>query len=204
MSRGNPEKFPRPTKADRGVLFTSVAMMAIDAHMGPVGSPSSKTYNMVDHDKVPEFLTARLPEASGLAIFAVRATITMGSQRDKFMPSEAELAVLRTAMQNDGHHATRWEVRYSMQNDGRRFPIAREVSGIDYLMPRPLTERYDSSDPKSNQRVLRERFAISREVHDSIAPSLEQSGPWPDGLIVPETEQLIALTTALLPPNAFD
>jgi hypothetical protein len=203
MSRGNPEKFRRPRNEDRGVLFTSVGMMAIDERMGPIGAASSKTYDMVDPETVPGFITSRLPVANGLAIYAVRATITTSSWKDKFMPSTAELAVNRTVMQDDGRHATRWEVRYSMVNDGRRFPITREVSGIDYMMPRALTERYDADDPESSQRVLRERFAVSREVHDSIVASPEPHGPWPEGLVVPETEQLIALTTALLPPNVF-
>jgi hypothetical protein len=204
MSRDKSEKFGRPTNADRGVLFTNVAMMAIDGRMGPVSAGSSKTYEMVGPEMVPSFITARLPAARGLAVFAVRATATLNPGKDTFMPTSAELAVLRTDLRSDGQNATRWDVRYDIRNDGRRFPVTRSAVGIDYLMPRPYIERYDPEDPESGARVLRERYAISREVHDSITPSPEQSGPWPHGLVVPETEQLIAFTTALLPPGAFD
>jgi hypothetical protein len=199
--RSTPEQFPPASSKERGMLFANIGLLAVFGSEG-IARPGIATHaiNLLDGGTVPTFITERLPRVEGLTTFAVRAVVT-SSRSERPSPIQSELVIQQKTLGPEGRHETSWTVTYRLQR--LDFDSARTVQGVGYDLPAMPEVINEGGDIETRLRAqLASRITRWAAINSSTTPRLEGDGPWPDGLVRPEVQQLNDFTVGLLPPDA--
>jgi hypothetical protein len=189
MTTPAPESYPPAPEELRGQLFLGIFYLALNGIVVHESHLAHYAPKVLEPDWIPDFIRSRLPHTDLPTNFFIRATSADDSEDGG---QRSSLLVARTALHPDFSSATDWRIHYLIKDGSRSHQAQRLMYGDEYRLPRPMPREF----PGGFDEYL--RVVQARRVRqESAVPTVEQSGPWPPKLVVPEGEQLLALIADL-------